>query len=172
MLTHPGISQVLRHTCYNLSAQNTLICPADIQLSCSLKRTEPWYVCFLVLHPISAYFNVKTKLLASFHLRFWHSASQHIVRDVEVFFFFIPFWLQWGIQWRRWCYPITFACLFHLEISPRFSHFYFFFQLFHRKKWFTLHMLPQNGERRKKINQRVLLFQTSKCSTPSKYLHV
>lgn len=82
MLTHPGISQVLRHTCYNLSAQNTLICPADIQLSCSLKRTEPWYVCFLVLHPISAYFNVKTKLLASFHLRFWHSASQHIVRDV------------------------------------------------------------------------------------------
>lgn len=70
MLTHPGISQVLRYTCYNLPALDSLTCLADIQLPCSLRGTGLCYVCFLVLHPISDFSKVKTKPLASFHLCF------------------------------------------------------------------------------------------------------
>lgn len=94
ILTHTGISQVPRCSCYNVTVHNSLICLAEkllstvweqscatpASLSSTLSRSIP------VLKLLSCYVSI-----ILLHNALW---------EVSGFFFFkIPFWLVWGI-WK------------------------------------------------------------------------
>lgn len=65
----------------------------------------------------------------------------------------------------------NYICMFiSSQNIPLIFTFLFFLPAFSQEK--VIHAPHASIDCGKKINQRVLLFQTSKCSTPSEYLHV
>lgn len=120
MLTHPRISQVLRHTCYNLPAQksdlscrHTAILQENTAMLCLFPCPPPHLSLFQCQNKTVSFICASNIILLS---RLW---------EVSRFFLFL-FHFYYGEEHGKIGYPITFACLLRLRIPTWFSHFIFF----------------------------------------------
>lgn len=144
MLTHPRISQVLRHTGYyfpaqksDLSCRHTAILQFEenTAMLCLLPCPPPHLSLFQCQNKTVSFISASNTVLFS------------RLRSVMIFFFFYSIFIIVRNTQRKICYPITFACLLRLKIPTWFSHFIFFF----------LPAPHASTECGKKINQTVLL---------------
>lgn len=133
MLTHPRISQVLRHTCYNLPAlKSDLSCrhTAILQFEkktamlCLLPCPPPHLSLFQCQNKPVSFICASNIVLLS---RLWEAS--------QFFSFFIPFLLWWGTQRERYVIQLH----LHVYLGSKYPldfHIYFFFSsssaCFHR----------------------------------------